>query len=113
MSKPLSRKPLVQSEVAEKVNAVAFVNWTIPTANGPIRSSKGFPIFQNPRYPNAKEDLLVALARKHGGSVVVNMQCRIMLNNGASAEDIDIDSIQIVADANGEMPHATSEVPIQ
>jgi len=82
--------------VDAKNNAVAFVNWNLPLADGRmLRSSKGFPIFQNPKYPNKNEDILVNLAKKHGGTVTVTMECRIMLNTGATADDFDLDQIVV------------------
>lgn len=92
----LAKKEIVSVPVTEKNNAVAFVNWALPMADGSFRrSSKGFPIFQNPKYPNKQEDVLVALAKKHGGSVTVTMECRIMLNTSGNTEDFDLDNIVI------------------
>ena len=94
---------------AEQNKAVAFVNWSIPTSDGKsIRSSKGFPIFQNPKYPNRQEDLLIALAKKHGGSVSVTMEVKIMLNNSQPVEAVDLDNI-IVHAAPTEVP----SIPLQ
>lgn len=95
--------------IAEKNAAVAFVNWQLPLVDGrSLRSSKGFPLFQNPKYPNKQEDMLVALAKKHGGAVTVNLQCRIVINNGVAAEDFDLDSIEIVG-----APATEAAVPVQ
>lgn len=75
---------LGDNEVAvnDKTNkAIAFVNWGIPRKNGGMfRGSKGFPIFQNPEYPNPEEDALIELCRKNNGYVEVTMKCRICLN---------------------------------
>ena len=86
----LLRKVTENTEV-EKNKAVAFVNWQVPGSK--LKSSKGFTIFQNPAYPNKAEDKLVELAKKHGGTVTVNMQCRISLNTN---EEISLDDIPIV-----------------
>jgi hypothetical protein len=89
------------SAVSEKNRAVAFVNWSIKQADGSvIKSSKGFPIYQNPRYPNKYENLLVELAKKRGGSVTVPMECRILLNQGQDLDDIDLDNIVITDEDN-------------
>jgi hypothetical protein len=51
-----------KSKKKDKQRAAAFVNWEVTTKTGiVVKSDRGFPIFQNPEYPNAKEDLLVAL----------------------------------------------------
>ena len=82
--------------VEEKNNAVAFANWAIQKKDGSeIRSSKGFPIFQNPKYPNKKEDMLVELAKRNGGTVTLNMKVTISLNRGS--EEVDLDDIAVVS----------------
>lgn len=82
--------------VEEKNNAVAFANWSIQKKDGSeIRSSKGFPIFQNPKYPNKKEDMLVELAKRNGGTVTLNMKVTISLNRGS--EEVDLDDIAVVS----------------
>jgi hypothetical protein len=105
----LTKRIIEEAPAAEKNNAVAFVNWSLPLAGGrSMRSAKGFPIFQNPKYPNKHEDMLVALAKKHGGSVTVTMECRIVINSGSSVDDFDLESILVVA------PVTTPEfVPVQ
>ena len=90
MAAPL-RKVTETVENTDKQKATAFVNWQIPGSK--LKSSKGFTIFQNPQYPNKAEDKLVELAKKHGGTVTVNMQCRISLNTN---EEISLDDIPIV-----------------
>lgn len=78
--KPVSKK----TAKPEKQKAVAFFNWEVPLkSGGTYRCDKGFPIFQNPEYPSSKEDWLIDLAKKHGGSVELTMRVRINLNNGA------------------------------
>lgn len=79
-----------------KTKAIAFVNWAIPIKDDKeLKSDKGFPLFQNPEYPNPKEDLLIALAKKHGGSVTINMVATIRLNGGTPS-DIDLDDIPTI-----------------
>jgi hypothetical protein len=73
--------------------AVAFLNWSLPTANGEIKARKGFPIYSNPKYPNPHEDMLVALAKKHGGKVALTMNVMVSINNGGAFDTIDLDSI--------------------
>lgn len=75
--------------------AVAFVNYEIPTKGDAknIRSPKGFPIWQDEKYPNKCEDLLVQLAEDNGGVAVVNLRCRIVLNRPAQA--LDADSVEL------------------
>ena len=64
----------------KKNSAIGFLNWAIPMENGKTyRSSKGFPIFQNPKYPNPEEDTLLKLAEENGGQVELTMKVRIML----------------------------------
>ena len=77
--------------------ATAFVNWSLPLQDGTfIKAGKGFTIFQNPKYPNKHEDLLVTLAEKNGGSVEVMLKCRIMLNKSVDAAAIDLDQVAII-----------------
>ena len=81
----------------ENNRAVAFVNWAIPTGDGKfIRASKGFPIFQNPRYPNRHEDMLVNLAKKYGGTVEVMMKCRVIINQAMDPNEINLDNIAVL-----------------
>ena len=89
MAAPLRK--VTETVDTEKQKATAFVNWNIPGSK--LKSSKGFTIFQNPQYPNKAEDKLVELARKHDGTVVVNMQCRISLNTN---KEISLDDIPII-----------------
>ena len=61
-----------------KVETLGFVNWSIATKNGgELRSSKGFPIFNNPEYPNPEEALLIEAAKKNGGMVELTMKVRV------------------------------------
>ena len=63
-----------------KNKAVAFLNWEFSLANGDVyKSDRGFPIFQNPKYPNPKEDTLIELARANDGIVELTMKVRIAL----------------------------------
>lgn len=75
----------------QKPAVVAFVNWSIPLKDGrSLRSSKGFPIFQNPDYPNKYEDFLIALAKEHGGSVNLTLECKVILNRLRTPDDLDL-----------------------
>ena len=66
--------------VVKKNTAKGFLNWSIPMADGgSYRSSKGFPIFQNPEYPNPEEDTLIELAKEHGGIIELTMKVRVVL----------------------------------
>ena len=81
--------PIAKKAVKEN-KAVAFLNWAIPTKNGgEVKGDKGFPIFQNPAYPSAKEDMLINLAQQHGGSVELTMKVRISLNRQAPEVDLN------------------------
>ncbi len=72
---------VVEKNSNKKSNADAFVNWSIKTKNGNLTSDYGFTIFtENPEYPNEKERMLVALAKKNGGTVELDMRVRIQLN---------------------------------
>lgn len=74
-------KKVSVAETTESNSIVAFVNWSLLKTDGSfIKASRGFPIFQNPRYPNYQEDLLVKLAKEHGGSMEVTMRCRVVIN---------------------------------
>ena len=67
----------------KKQRAAAFFNWEVTTKNGTIlKSDRGFPIFQNPEYPNAKEDILIeAAGKQEKGILELNMKVRIALNS--------------------------------
>jgi hypothetical protein len=71
-----------KSKKKDKQRAAAFVNWEVTTKTGiVVKSDRGFPIFQNPEYPNAKEDLLVAAAgQTENGILELDMKVRICLN---------------------------------
>jgi len=74
--------------------AVAFLNWSLPSKNGvAIKGDKGFPIFQNPEYPSKGEDMLIALAKKYGGAVELNMRVTVRLNQAQS--EINLDDVVI------------------
>ena len=66
----------------KKQRAAAFLNWEVALANGAtLKSDRGFPIFQNPDYPNAKEDMLIEAAGKTEKCILeLNMKIRIGLN---------------------------------
>ena len=86
------------AQPTEEANkAVAFVNWSLPKRDGSfIKASKGFAIFQNPRYPNRHEDMLVDLARANGGSIDVMLKCRVSINNAPDLGVIALDDIDII-----------------
>ena len=87
-----------QTTTEEANKAVAFVNWSLPKRDGSfIKASKGFAIFQNPRYPNRHEDMLVDLARANGGSIEVNLKCRVSINNAQDLGEIGLDDIAIIS----------------
>ena len=79
-----------------KNKVAAFVNWGIETPNGFIKSNRGFAIFQNPEYPDAKEDMLIELAKKHNGNVMLNMQVQVVINDSVEQNDIDLNSIPVI-----------------
>ena len=75
--------------------AVAFVNWAIVTKNGLVKSPKGFPLFQNPDYPNPIEDKLIELAEKSSeGKFNITLSCTVVLNTGSTA-NVELDDIII------------------
>jgi len=78
-----------------KNRAKAFFNWAVAKKDGSgmIRCDRGLPIFQNPEYPSAKEDLLIA---QHGGSVEVTMTVRIQLTD-AQPQKLTVDDILVAA----------------
>lgn len=87
-----------QPNATEEANkAVAFVNWALPKRDGSfIKASKGFAIFQNPRYPNRHEDMLVDLARANGGSIEVMLKCRVSINNAQDLTGIGLDDVALI-----------------
>ncbi len=85
----------VNKTTIEKEKAIAFVNWTI--ANGKIRSSKGFTIFDN-IYTTKSDRTLVELAKKHNGDVRVMAELRIVLANTNDDVEVNLDDIEIIVD---------------
>lgn len=86
--------PVVESESNK---ATAFVNWQLPLADGSfLKASRGFAIFQNPKFPNRHEDILVNLAKQNGGSVEVMLKCRIMVNNGPNLDEFDLSQVAVI-----------------
>jgi len=72
---------ITKKAVKATKTVAAFFNWSIVKPDGSIiKCDKGMPIFQNPEYPSAKEDLLVELAEANGGSIELNMKVRVALN---------------------------------
>jgi hypothetical protein len=91
MAKPKDPK----DKVAEpKARAIAFFNWEFTAKNGQVlKSDKGFPIYQNPKYPSLKEDLLVDATNLTEDKILVikNVTVRIALNKQTpdiKAEDL-------------------------
>ena len=81
----------------ESNKAIAFVNWSLPKRDGSfIKASKGFAIFQNPKYPNRHEDMLIDLARANGGRIEVMMKCTISINNAQDLGEIKLDDIDLI-----------------
>jgi len=90
--------PVVENTTEDHKKAAAFVNWSLPMSDGTyVKASKGFTIFQNAKYPNKHEDMLIALAEKHGGSVEVTMKCRIVINKTKDIGDLNLDDIAVNA----------------
>jgi len=87
------KKPVLEKKAKKKatIKAAGFLNWELPLANGgTYKSSKGFPIFGNPEYPNPQEDKLIELARSQGGSVELTMKVRVVLNTPAEPDAIEL-----------------------
>ena len=71
-------KKSVKRTAKPKIETLGFVNWSVKTKKGgELRSSKGFPIFDNPEYPNPEEALLIEAAKKNGGMLELTMQVRV------------------------------------
>ena len=87
-----------KTTTTEEANkAVAFVNWSLPKRDGSfIKAARGFAIFQNPRYPNRHEDMLVDLARSNGGSIEVMLKCRVSINNAQDLSQVDLADIAVI-----------------
>lgn len=72
-----SNKPVA---VKEKQKPVAYVNWSVQDNKGNVvlRSSKGFPLFDNEYLTRAERDLIEA-SKSHDGSVVLNAELRVSM----------------------------------
>lgn len=78
-----------KSATEEKKNsAKAFVNWSIETPNGTLSSSRGFPVFDNPDYPNPEEMLLVEATKENGGYLELTMKVRVCLNRSGESRKV-------------------------
>ena len=67
----------------------AFVNWKLMQNDEVIYTGdKGFPLFQNPDYPSAGEDMLIALAEKQNG-IELTMKVTVNLNQKGKNTDIE------------------------
>ena len=91
VKKTAPKKTAPKKTKAVKNAAKGFLNWALPMADGGLyRSSKGFPIFQNPEYPNPEEDTLVELAKAQGGIVEMTMKVRVVLIDRPTAVKPDL-----------------------
>jgi len=91
-----ANKP-VPAATKEKQKASAFVNWRIADEAGEtvLRSSKGFPIFEN-EFLTLEEKALLQLARENNGTAVVVAELRIILAHD-KPESLDISRIKLVS----------------
>lgn len=90
-------------KAVNKVETVAFVNPSIIVpAKGKkpertIKAQRGWGLVTSEKYPMNKFDqMLVDLAKKNGGSVKLNMQVSVNLNQ-KSDEPLDSSGIEILA----------------
>jgi hypothetical protein len=76
--------------------ATAFFNWEYTAKNGRVlKSDKGFPIFQNEKYPSLKEDLLVEGAKLTEDKVLIleNVTVRVALNKPEPDEPLTAENL--------------------
>ena len=98
--KPLSlpKKPV---EAKEKQKALAYVNWSIPSAvkgeKDLLRSSRGFPLFDN-KYLTLEEKALIQLATDNDGTAIIAVEMRIIIAQ-EKPESLDISKIKLVTKA--------------
>jgi hypothetical protein len=86
-------KKAAEAKAAALANALETDN---TNAAQPKNRARAFPIFQNPEYPSPREDLLIALAEKHGGSVELTMKVRVTLADYKGRE-LSVDDILVAA----------------
>lgn len=95
---PAATRNTVKTSVAakEKQKAIAYVNWRIADDNDEtlLRSSKGFPIFDN-EYLTLEDKALVELAKNNGGTATVVAELRIIIAQD-KPEMLDISKIKLV-----------------
>ncbi len=74
----------ITSKKAKKIETLGFVNWTVVSKDGKhkVNSSKGFPVFDNPEYPNPEEKWLMELAKANNGLVELTMTVRVFACDG-------------------------------
>ena len=70
------------AKAEKKPRAAAFVNWETILKDGRVlKSDKGFALFQNPKFPNPKEDLLIEAAKlQEDNTLEITLVCKIILN---------------------------------
>jgi len=70
---------ITKKTVKAKIDTLGFVNWSATSKDGKntVTSSKGFPVFDNPEYPNPEEAWLMDLAKANGGLVELTLQVRV------------------------------------
>jgi len=74
----------------EKSEVLGYVNWQI----GNVKSSRGFPIFDN-QYLTKKEEALLKLAADNGGSVRVKAELFITVANNNDESIVFDDNVII------------------
>ena len=76
-----------KTAIRVKMETLGFVNWTVQSKDGKqkVVSKRGFPIFDNPEYPNDQEKWLIELAKANDGLVELNMQVRVFACDGSDA----------------------------
>ena len=68
----------VKKTSKSKIKTLGFVNYEVELpGGGTMRSNRGFPIFANPEYPDAKEELLIKAALANGGTLEIKATLRI------------------------------------
>ena len=87
------KRPVAQKE---KQKAIAFFNWRVADDQDEtlLRSTKGFPMFDN-EFLTLEEKALIQLAKDNGGSAIINAELRIVIAQD-KPESLDTSKIKLV-----------------
>jgi len=96
-SAALLAKSVKPVKSVKKNKVLAYVNWSILDESGEslLKSSRGFPIFDN-EYLSLEDKALIQLATGNDGIATVNAQLKVIVAQ-EKPESLDISRIKLVS----------------